>query len=141
MYIDKELEMDEGNALVRAAGTYYSYNWIDLGPDGNKLVGQEPYLMVRVGEAFATGTSVAFELVSASTKPTDTTGAGIAGEKVELSSGVILTASLTKDTYVFKARLPEKISGRYLGMKYTAAGASAFTTGTIDAFLTPQAQV
>lgn len=140
MIIDKALQLSAGQADVRAAGTYYSQNVIDLGAKGSLQTYEMPaYLIVRVGTAFATGDSLTFSIITCTTPPSDTTDSGtaIAGAVVELSSATIARASLTGDTIVWKVPLPSKLNARYMLVKIVAVASSAFTAGTLDIDITP----
>jgi hypothetical protein len=142
MIIDKLLRLMEAVAYTvwGNAGTYYSTpaNIIDLGVAGGAQIDDPPELVVRMGIAAATGTSLAFYLVCSDAAWTDTAGTGVSNEVVLASSGAIATASLLANTEVWKVRLPRDIPKRYVGIKYVSVESSDFTTGTIDAFIPVQ---
>jgi hypothetical protein len=135
MILDKSLQLASGQGSITNAAVY-STNCIDLSDaNGLQTYDAPAYVIVRVGTAFASGTSLTFELISSSAAITDTAGSGAADETVEASSGAILTAALTKDTIVWKCKLPDKIRERYLAVKATPAG--TFNAGTMDIEITP----
>lgn len=138
MIVDKSLVL--GDAIgsdYYNAGTYYATNWIDLSTVGTQLYGEEPYLVVRVGTAWATGTSLTFSLISTTAAATDVAGTNLGTVTVELVSPTIATADLTANTNVWEVRLPKKIARRYLGVKIVSVESSDFTTGTLDIFIVP----
>ena len=139
MILDKALQIASDQADVRAAGTYYGTNWIDLKKTGGlQMYGKEPYLVVGVGTAFVTGDSITFSIVTTSAPATDAAGTGLGTVTVEETSPVIATSGLTKDTIVWAVRLPRKLNRRYLGVKMVAVASSSFTAGTIDIDITPE---
>jgi len=139
MILDKALQLAHGQADVRAAGTYYGTNWVDLKKTGGlQMYGKEPYLVVGVGTAFATGNSITFSIITTSAPATDAVVTGLGTVTVEATSPVIATSGLTKDTIVWAVRLPRKLNRRYLGLKMVAVASSDFTAGTIDCDITPE---
>jgi hypothetical protein len=150
MILDKTLQLGSGVSYA-AAGTSYNpvANIIDLADNGGPSTLQAkgfqiyddvaPYFIVRVGTAFVGGTSVTFNLISATAKWTDTAGTGAAGVTILASSGAIATASLTINTEVWKIKIPPKIPGRYLGLQIVTVG--TFSAGTWDANIGPDANL
>lgn len=138
MIIENELVLAEGwdHSVWGNAGTYYGEQIIDLTKTKTQM-GKPLFLVVKMSEAAATGTSVNFKLVGSTAEWTAADGTGgtftVIGE-----SGAILTASLTLNANVWVFRLPEKISQRYLGLAVTSAESTDFTTGKIDAYLTDE---
>lgn len=138
MIIDNELVLAEGwdHSVWGNAGTYYGEQIIDLTKTKTQM-GKPLFLIVRMSEAAATGTSLNFKLVGSTDEWTAAAGTGgsftVIGE-----SGAILTASLTLNARVWVFRLPETISQRYLGLAVTSVESSDFTTGKIDAYLTDE---
>lgn len=129
MITDKLNMFAEDQADVRAANTYLCDKSIDLGSKGY-MAGDPPYVYVKVGTAFAGGTSVDFQLVMAD-------DAALTSNKVVLqTSGAIVTASLTAASIPYKAKLPiSKITKRYLGMQAVSVGVHTtgdFTAGLAD---------
>jgi hypothetical protein len=117
--------------------TAISANVIDLGAPGtpydaaaalNQDIGKGAPIpvLVQVTEDFATLDDLTVTIESAA-------NAGLSSSAVvAYSSGAIATASLVQG-YQFSANvLPDKITGRYLGIRYTVGGSNA-TTGKITA--------
>jgi len=138
MIIDNELVLAEGwdHSVWGSAGTYYGPQIIDLTKTKTQ-VGKPLFLVAKMSEAAATGTSVNFKLVGSSAPWTDAAGTGGSFSEIA-ASGAILTASLTLNARVWVYRLPEKIEQRYLGLAVTSAESTDFTTGAIDAYLTDE---
>lgn len=133
MIIDKSLQIASGQGSITSAGTYYGTNWVDLSEtNGAQIIDGQPWMIVRVGTAFATGDSLTFSIVTSTAPATDAAGTGLGTTTVEITSPTILTASLTADTIVWKVKLPRKLNRRYLGVKIVAVASSAFTAGTLD---------
>jgi hypothetical protein len=138
MRIDNELVLAEGwaSSVWGNAGTYYGEKIIDQTKTKTQT-GKPMFLVVKMSEAAATGTSLNFELVG-STAPW-TAAAGTGGTFTVIGqSGAILTAALLNNTRVWVFRLPETISQRYLGLAVVSVESSDFTTGKIDAYLTDE---
>ena len=133
MIIDKALYLADGEAVTSA--TKYSTNFVDLTKTDGLQAFSELYLVVKVGTAFAGGTSLNFQLITASAAPSDEAGTGIGTVTVEATSGDIATASLTENTIVWKLKMPDKVSRQYLGLKIVPTG--TFTGGNFKAFFTP----
>lgn len=132
MFIDKALQLASAQADVRAAGTYYSANCIDLGAaKGKSIVEDRGYIQVRVGTAFAGGTSVQFDIVGSDTPWTAAAGTGGTNWKqFGESSGAIAEASLTANTIVYEVPVPDVIDKRYLGVRMIGVG--THTAGDVD---------
>lgn len=138
MILDKSLQIADDQGSITNS-VVYGTNWIDLSRTAGLRTGDPAvWIEVSVGTAFATGTSLTFELVTASAAATDVAGTSLGTVTVEASSGAIATASLTLNTVVWRFKLPNNLHRRYLGMKVTPAG-SAFTAGTFSVNMTPQA--
>jgi len=129
--LDKTLQTANGQADVRAAGTYYGTDCIDLGVAAGKTIIQERgTFQIRVGTAYAGGTNITFELVCSDTPWTNAAGAGATNVKVLGSTGAILTAALTANTIVAELPMPQKIPGRYFGAR--AVSVNIMSAGTHD---------
>jgi hypothetical protein len=151
LILDKSLQLGLAVAFPAAAGTTYSpvANIIDLANNGGPSVLQAkgfqlyddsaPYLVIRVGTAFAGGTSLQFNLITSTAPWTDTAGTGAAGVAIAASSGAIALAALTANTNVWTIKMPPKVPGRYLGLQIVAVG--TFTAGSWDANFTPDVPV
>ena len=131
MICDKSLQLDSGLSFASFnAGTKYCTNWIDLGAAGKKLADAPMWLIVRVGTAFTDGTNATFHILTADAPATDVGGSNLGTNYVELSSPTVLEASLTANTIVWKVKLPDNYTYRYLGLKTVTVG--NHTTGTLD---------
>lgn len=87
------------------------------------------YLVLQTGTtAYAGGTSVQFDLVSA------TDAALTTGVVVHASTGAVVIASLGANKAVAILPLPPGDYKRYIGLKATAVGST--TAGTLRAFIT-----
>jgi hypothetical protein len=126
MIIDKDLYLSELQTVTDSAA---SEDYIDQAVAGDAY-GNELYLVCRVGTAFTDATSMAISI-----QTDDNTG--FSSAKTVYSSGAILEASLTANTEVVKVRIPKGLE-RYFRVYYTVVG--THSTGTIDAFLTPDIQ-
>lgn len=137
MILDKELYLADGESYTvwGNAGTYYSQNCIDLTKTKTQMQGQPKKLQVKMNAAAATGTSLAFSVVTSTAPWTDTAGTGVAGEVVVATSGAIATANLTANKVVYEVELPDVINGRYLGLKIVSVEAADFTAGDFDAYI------
>ena len=132
MILDLSTRFSNGQAVTADA---ISTNVLDL-RNGSApvladegILGADLWLVVRVGTAFATATSITFTLESDST-------ADLATSATVHYTQTVLLAALTANTVVVRTKLPSGNYERYLGMRYTVNGADA-TAGTLDAFLTP----
>lgn len=125
MILDKQLMFSEAQALTSTDAA--STNVLDLGALGYGDSGNSPMeVFVRVGTAFADGTSVLIKLQSATdaafTTPVDSS-----------VQETVLTAALTANAVVLKARLPYGLK-RYVRLYYDVTGtftAGKFTAGLI----------
>lgn len=127
MILDAKNKFAAAQADVRAAATYLCGKSIDLRHARGSQMGDPPDFYVRVGTAFADGTSVAFQLVCADNEELTT------NLQVLATSGAIVDASLTANTIVWKGKLPQKIPRSFLGMQ--AVGVGTHTAGDFDAGL------
>lgn len=139
MIIDAQNRFSNAQGIT---GTALSTDWIDqqeltgspLNTTKDIGNGNEPlYLVVQVGTAFNTLTSLTITLESDSAADMATSAT------VHLSSGAIALASLTANTIVFAAPLPFGAYERYVRVRYTVGGSNP-STGTVTAFLTPDVQ-
>ena len=134
MYIDKELLLSGSRSTTAVwtgqtvAATCVSTNTIDLGATKNLSKGKQLYVVVIIDTAFATSTSVNFQVV------TDTT-ADLATPTVQMETGAIAVGSLTlnRAPIVIPVGSALGTEERYLGMQYTVAGSSG--TGAVIAFV------
>lgn len=139
MIIDSLLQFSPTPQAITA--TAASADHIDLGPLGgtptanlirNIGVGEEIYLVVRVGQAFNTLTSLTVDV-----QTDDNTGFSSAA--VVATTGAIPLARLTANTIVRVFALPPADYERYVRLNYTVTGVNP-TQGTVDAFLTNDVQ-
>ena len=134
MIIDKLLEFSTNQALLATAASEDTVDTLAAG----SAYGNELWLVVRVGTALSSSgedTTLTIDLQSDSAFDFST-GSTL---KTHVSSGAIAEASCTGNTIVWKTRVPPGLQ-RYLRLSYTV-GTNNFTTGTIDAFLTPDVPI
>lgn len=123
MIIDKQNFFSNAVALTTTADS-------DI-IDQTKAGDAEPagfIVQAQVGTALAGGTSLLVELKTSADNSTYVLLA---------SSGVIATANLTAGAVLMQVNLP-RAALRYLKLVYTIVG--TFTSGTINAFVTPNGQ-
>ena len=134
-------DFNQFSRLQAITATAASADTIDLGPLGgtptanlirNIGVGEEIYLVIRVGQAFNTLTSLTVDV-----QTDDNTAFSSAA--VVATTGAIPLAQLTANTVVRVFALPPANYERYIRLNYTVTGTNP-TTGTIDAFLTHDVQ-
>lgn len=106
-----------------------STNIIDLTLSDLEMGAGQPYwLNIRVGTAFAGGTSIVFSLRHDSVAPID--GSSI----VIWQSAAIVTATLVAGHWVMRMPLPYNVDeGRIIGLFYDVTG--TMSAGTINAWL------
>lgn len=86
------------------------------------------WLNIKIGTAFAGGTSIAFSVYTHTAATSINSGTQI------YTTPAIATASLTANTWVLRMPLPVNCDeNRYLGLYYDVTG--TMTAGTIDAWL------
>lgn len=123
MIIDYENKFSDALAVTDTDKA--STNLIDLGAAGDAHT--ELFLVIRVGTAFAGGTSINFSLQTA-------TDEAFTSPVTLIASGAILTAALTANTIVWKVRVPRGAL-RYLRIWHDVTG--TMSAGTLEEFLTP----
>lgn len=128
MYVDKLLLMSDAQTVCDA-GSEVSTNTIDLSVARKVWGGKQLYAVIIIDEAFATSTSINFQVV------TDTT-ADLATPTVQIETGAIAIASLTlgRAPIVIPIGSALGTEERYLGMRYILAGGNA-TAGKVTAFV------
>ena len=135
-------DFNQFSRLQAITATAASADTIDLGPLGgtptantirNIGVGEEIYLVVRVGQAFNTLTSLTVDV-----QTDDNTAFSSAA--VVATTGAIPLAQLTANTIVRVLALPPANYERYVRLNYTVTGTNP-TQGTVDAFLTHDVQL
>jgi hypothetical protein len=118
-------EFSDAQALVASAA---STNTIDLATTRQQIgVGVPIYICIRVGTAFTTSTSYAFQLEMDST-------VAFGSAAVFPLRNTIAIASLTAGAWVYRNAIPYECTERHIRLYYTETG-SAESTGTIDAWL------
>ena len=139
MIIDNLLNFSDAQALTATAD---ATNVADLGPVTDNTTrdigtGEPIYFVVTVGtelDSAADGATLAVGLKSDSTTNLDTS------ETVHISVTGIAEASCVAGAVLVAQVLPPGNYERYLGVEYTVTGEN-FTSGTINAFLTKDAQL
>ncbi len=107
----------------------------DLGAAGARVIAEGGYVVFRIGTAFAQASGSSEWIVACSASATMTT------DTVVWSSGTVAfgtLAAMTLNSIAWVVKLP-----RYLPLRYLGAGwyptTAAFTAGTMDIFITPNA--
>lgn len=135
-------DFNQFSRLQAITATAASADTIDLGPlsgtpTANTIrnigVGEEIYLVVRVGQAFNTLTSLTVDV-----QTDDNTG--FSSATVVATTGAIPLAQLTANTVVRVFALPPANYERYIRLNYTVTGTNP-TQGTVDAFLAHDVQL
>ncbi|RJO64168.1 MAG: hypothetical protein C4540_04620 [Candidatus Omnitrophota bacterium] len=135
MIKDAHLLFSALQAATDATGA--STNVIDMTKAGDAVAGAELYLVVRIGTAIDSsghGASLNIALESDSVEDFSTNST-----KIVHVSKTFAQAALTVNTIVWKIKLPPGLQ-RYIRLYYTESG-EAITSGTIDAFLTPDVNI
>lgn len=134
-------DFNQFSRLQAITATAASADTIDLGPFGGTPtanafrdigVGEQLYLVVRVGQVFNNLTSLTVDV-----QTDDNSGFGSAA--VVATTGAIPLAQLTANRVVRVLPLPPGNYERFVRLNYTVAG-TAPTTGTVDAFLVKDVQ-
>jgi hypothetical protein len=132
MIKDAHLILAEGQLMTSFTGA--STNVIDLSKAGD-AVGEELYLVVRVGTAGATAEDDGTLNIAIQTDSAEAFNVAA----VNLAEKDLTEAELAANTIVWKIKLPPGLK-RFLRLYFTE-GNHAFTGGTIDAFLTPDVNI
>lgn len=132
MYIDSQETFSDGQSLVTATGDLVSTNIYDTGSSADVGIGEEMYLVVRVGTAVVGATSTTQVVLQTD----DNTG--FSSPKEFPVTGALAPAALTANNYIAKYRLPIGLE-RYLRVVYRV-GTAALTAGTADAYLVKDVQ-
>lgn len=128
MIMDQQSLFSDAQAIT---GTANSSNVIDTLPSGGPNTksgigdGQDITLFAQVMTAFAGGTSVDIQLVSA-----DDAALSV-NPIVHYDTGVVALAALTAKARLIQVVVPDGKFRRYVGLKYTVVG--TMTAGTITA--------
>lgn len=132
MITDKNLELSLAQALTATAA---STNHIDQLAKGDAMDGSEVYLVVRCGtllNSAGNGATLKIGIESDS-------DSGFATNKIEHAAKTIAEASIAANSVLWKTKLPLGLQ-RYVRLYYTVTGEN-FTSGTIDAMITPNIDV
>lgn len=123
---DALFEFSDAQAITTDA---QSTNVLDMQAADLEMGAGEPiWLNVRVGTAFAGGTSLAVSLYAHTATTSINSGTQI------IATGTIAQASLTANAWIIRVPLPVNFDEeRYIGLYYDDTG--AFTAGTVDAWL------
>ena len=132
MFIDKEMKFSSGQALTETAA---SENYINLGGKGDEY-GNELYIVVRVGTALAATAGAATLTVDVQTADDSAFTTNL--QTIATPVQALAKASLTANTVIAKVAMP-KGKRKFMRLYYTA-GTNNFSSGTIDAFVTPDVQ-
>lgn len=130
MYLEKYTELSTAQALTATAA---SEDVIDSLAAGTAY-GNELWLVVRVGTALDSteeDATLTIGLQSDSASDFSTSSTLI----THAQSDAILEAACTANTIIWKIKVPTGLQ-RYIRLYYTV-GTHNFTSGTVDAFLTP----
>lgn len=119
MFIDNNLILADGQSLTVSGA---STNYIDTLAAGDAYM--DIWFIVLIKTAVANCTSIAFDLRTDSSSSFGT-------DKVLFSTGAILVASLTANSYQAKVRIPQGAK-RYLRGYATIVGGGATMTGSWD---------
>jgi hypothetical protein len=117
-----------------AATANYSSS-IDLTTTSNRVIAEAGYMVFRVGDAFAQAANDSTWQIVCSASATMTT------DTVMWTSGTVantVAAAWVANSIVWVIKLGPKFPLRYLGVLWTPA-TSAFTSGTMDIFITTDA--
>lgn len=122
--LDAQNEFSDAQAVTVTA---VSTNIIDLNQTAPQYTGGEDlFINVNVGTAFAGGTSIRAVLWTDDTT-TVTDGADI------ISGDVVLTAAATAGSSLLRVNLKGLPLQQYIGLQYVVVG--TMSAGTVDAFL------
>ncbi|HEX6215296.1 MAG TPA: hypothetical protein VFZ38_10780 [Vicinamibacterales bacterium] len=142
MMFDSHNEFSDGQAVTATA---ISTNVIDLYPmadqaDATRDIGTGEAVYVAIMTS-TTITDAGSDATLVATLESDSTANLATAPVVHLSSGTLAFATYaTAGSLILVARLPAGRYKRFLGVRYTVAS-GPFTGGSIDAFLTHDAQL
>jgi hypothetical protein len=134
MILDIQEQFSSAQSIVSAAGDVVSTNIYDTGAAADVGVGEEIYLVTRLGAAVTSGGAATVQVVLQTADD-----AAFSTNLTEFpQSGALALAALTANTEISKQRLPIGLR-RYLRVVYRI-GTAATTAGTVDAFLVKDVQ-
>lgn len=134
MILDSQEQFSSGQSIVAAAGDVVSTNIYDTGAAADVGIGEELYIVARIGTAVTSGGAATVQVVL---QTADDAGFTTNLTEFPLSSALAL-AALTANTEIVKSRLPIGLR-RYLRIVYRI-GTAATTAGTVDAFIVKDVQ-
>jgi hypothetical protein len=133
MIMDKQLIFSALQAETTQAA-HISDNVVNLSHIPRCII-DNMYFVFRIGAAITgTGETLQIDLVTSA-------AAGLGTPQILWSTGVMVEATIeawAANSIVFAFKVPSNLLLQYMGVIYTIAGAN-FSTGTWDAFLTPDA--
>ena len=133
MIKDAHLIFDDVVALTASRA---STNAIDMTKKGDAVAGAELYLVVRVGTVLDSTEEDAVLQISIESD----SDVGFATAKVVLAkSDLIAEAACTANTIIWKIKLPPGL--KQFVRLYYAVTVHNFTSGTVEAFLTPDVNI
>ncbi|NCH03924.1 hypothetical protein EHJ06_21620 [Cronobacter malonaticus] len=133
MYVDKQLEFSDGQAVTASA---ISTNVVDLNPTFNYNTGvdigtgEDVYLVLQVDAAAAAAGAATVQITLESSA-----SAGLTSSTVHFTSPTYQLADLTANKTLTAVKLPSGTYLRYLGVRYTV-GTGPLTAGSFSAFIT-----
>ena len=136
MYLDKEIEFSDSQALTATA---ISANVYDRGSTPTLAdigVGEDVWVVVQVDTELDSAGDAATLVI---TVESDSTADLATSPTVHISSGTILEASCGAGEQLLAVRLPAGSYERYIGVRYTVA-VENFTSGAISAFVVKDLQ-
>lgn len=137
MLIDQSLVLSDAQAITATAAStnvYDSTQGTLVSGSTGIGAGEPVYVIVNVGTAFATLTSLTFSL-----RTSDTVSSGALSSATTLiSTPAIGVASLTANSAQAAFVIPPLGGKRYFDVNYTVGGSNA-TAGTVTAYISPKA--
>ncbi|WP_375199067.1 Bbp16 family capsid cement protein [Cupriavidus metallidurans] len=134
MILDIQEQFSSAQSIVSAAGDVVSTNIYDTGAAADVGIGEEIYLVTRLGAAVTSGGAATVQVVLQTADD-----AAFSANLTEFpQSSALALAALTANTEISKQRLPIGLR-RYLRVVYRV-GTAATTAGTVDAFLVKDVQ-
>ncbi len=131
MITDKLLEFSLAQALTATAA---STNSVDLLAAGDALDGSEQYVVVRCGTLLdSSGQGATLKIAL------QCDGDSGFGSVKELAALTLAEAAISANTILWAIKIPKGCE-RYVRVYYTVSGEN-FTSGTIDAMVTPNIDV
>jgi len=131
MYIDNELVLEEGMAIVASDTSDYASGCVDLGVAGRDVgAGRPMYCVINVTTDFASAdtATIQFQLL-------EDAGSGIDSDSIVLlETEKFVYDTLTAGRELIVIPVPPGVALRYIGLGVLVVNET--TAGTIDAYLT-----